>query len=324
MAAATSAISSSPCGRNSCSGGSSRRMVTGRPAMISNSSTKSARCIGSSLASAARRDFSSSARIISRTAWMRSSSKNMCSVRHSPMPSAPKRTAALASAGVSALARTPSLRTLSAQPISVANSPDSCGSIMSTLPASTWPVEPSTVMKSPFLKVCPPAVMVPAGIIDADRAGAGDAGLAHAARDHGGVRGHAAARGEDAFGGVHAVDVLRRGLHPHQDDLLAVGLELRPLRRTRTRSRPRPRRATPAGRWRSPCGARADRWSDAAAGRATSGSTRSTASSLVISPSLASSTAMRSAALAVRLPLRVCSIHSLPCSMVNSRSCMSR
>ena len=86
----------------------------------------------------------------------------MCSVRQSPMPSAPKRTAARASAGVSALARTPSWRTLSAQPISVANSPDSCGSIMSTLPASTWPVEPSTVMKSPFLNVWLPAVMVPA------------------------------------------------------------------------------------------------------------------------------------------------------------------
>ncbi len=57
-------------------------------------------------------------------------------------------------------------------------------------------------------------------------AGAGDAGLAHAARHHGGVRGHAAAGGEDAFGGVHAVDVLRRGLHAHQDDFAAVGLEL--------------------------------------------------------------------------------------------------
>ena len=44
----------------------------------------------------------------------------------------------------------------------------------------------------------------------------------------------------------------------------------------------------------------------------------------VIRPSFASSTAMRSAALAVRLPERVCSIHSLPCSTVNSRSCMSR
>ena len=229
IACATSAISLSPCGRNSCSGGSSRRIVTGRPLMISNSSTKSARCIGNSLATAARRDFSSSARIISRTAWMRSSSKNICSVRHSPMPSAPNLTATRASAGVSALARTPSLRTLSAQPISVANSPDSCGSIIATLPASTWPVEPSTVMKSPCLKVCPPAVMVRLGIVDPHRAGAGNAGLAHAARHHRRVRGHAAARGENAFGGVHAVDVFRRGFDPHQNDfwpsaLSCVGL----------------------------------------------------------------------------------------------------
>ena len=54
------------------------------------------------------------------------------------------------------------------------------------------------------------------------------------------------------------------------------------------------------------------------------GSTRPTASWWVISPSAASSTAMRRAALAVRLPLRVCSIQSFPVSTVNSRSCMSR
>ena len=197
--------------------------------MISNSSMKSPRCIGSSLASAARRERSSSARIISRTAWMRSSSKNMCSVRQSPMPSAPNLTASRASAGVSALARTPSARTLSAQPISVPNSPDSAGSIIGTRPASTWPVEPSMVMISPRLSTVLPACMVCARVVDAERAGAGDAGLAHAARHHGGVRGHAAARGEDAFGGVHAVDVLGRGLDPHQDHLLAVGLELRRL-----------------------------------------------------------------------------------------------
>jgi hypothetical protein len=59
-------------------------------------------------------------------------------------------------------------------------------------------------------------------------------------------------------------------------------------------------------------------WSSAA------GSTRLTASSSVISPSEASSTAMRRAALAVRLPLRVWSIQSLPFSTVNSMSCMSR
>ena len=137
-----------------------------------------------------------------------------------------------ASAGVSALARTPSLRALSAQPISVANSPDSCGSIMSTLPASTWPVEPSTVMKSPLLEGLAAGRHGAGGVIDADRAGAGDAGLAHAARHHGGVRGHAAARGENAFGGVHAVDVLGRGFDPHQDHLLAVGFQVPRLRRS--------------------------------------------------------------------------------------------
>ena len=65
-----------------------------------------------------------------------------------------------------------------------------------------------------------------AAVIDADGAAAGDAGLAHAARDHGGVRGHAAAGGQDAFGGVHAVNVFRAGLDPDQDDLAAVGLQL--------------------------------------------------------------------------------------------------
>src|SRR6202011_5881885 len=51
-----------------------------------------------------------------------------------------------------------------------------------------------------------------AAVIDADGAAAGDAGLAHAARDHGGVRSHAATGSENAFGGVHAVDVFRTGL----------------------------------------------------------------------------------------------------------------
>ena len=63
-AAATSAYSASLCGRNSCSGGSSSRIVTGKPAMISNISMKSLRWAGSNFSSAARRPVSSSARII--------------------------------------------------------------------------------------------------------------------------------------------------------------------------------------------------------------------------------------------------------------------
>ncbi len=58
-------------------------------------------------------------------------------------------------------------------------------------------------------------------VVDAQRAGAGNAGLAHAARHDGGVAGHAAARGEDAFRRMHAVDVLGAGLDAHQDHLLA-------------------------------------------------------------------------------------------------------
>ena len=59
------------------------------PSIASKIPSKSARCMGSSLASARRRPVSSRATIISRIAVMRSPSKNMCSVRQSPMPSAP-------------------------------------------------------------------------------------------------------------------------------------------------------------------------------------------------------------------------------------------
>ena len=80
---------------------------------------------------------------------MRSASKNMCSVRLSPMPSAPKRRAARTSSAVSALARTFMTRIASAQPIRVAKSPDSSGWIVATSPSITSPVEPSRVMMSP-------------------------------------------------------------------------------------------------------------------------------------------------------------------------------
>ena len=63
---------------------------------------------------------------------------------------------------------------------------------------------------------------LPRRLVDAERAGAGDAGAPHAAGDHGGVAGHAAPAGEDAPGGVHAVDVLGAGLGAEQDDRLAA------------------------------------------------------------------------------------------------------
>jgi hypothetical protein len=77
------------------------------------------------------------------------------------------------------------------------------------------------VMMSPFLSVTPIGHQRAALVVDAERAGARDAGLAHAARHHRRVAGHAAARGQDAFGRVHAVNVFRAGLDAHEDDLAA-------------------------------------------------------------------------------------------------------
>ena len=107
------------------------------------------------------------------------------------------------------------------------------------------------VMTSPFFEGDAAApVIVCVGVVDADRAGAGDAGLAHAARDHRRVRGHAAARRDDALGGMHAVDVLGRGLDAHQDHLVAGRLQLLGLVGGEHDLAASPRRARPAGRWR--------------------------------------------------------------------------
>ena len=75
------------------------RMVTGSPSMARKSPSKSARCSGSSFASTSRRSSSELARIIVWTIGSRSVSKNMCSVRQSPMPSAPRARARSASRG---------------------------------------------------------------------------------------------------------------------------------------------------------------------------------------------------------------------------------
>ena len=170
-------MSSGSCGRNSCSGGSSRRIVTGSPRMISKSSTKSARCIGSSRSSAACRSASVSARIISRITVMRAASKNMCSVRQSPRPSTRKSRAIRASAGVSALARTPRSRTASAQSSSSEKAPPSSGGIIAGAPAITSPRVPSRVMRRALAEdAAVRAGQRARGGVEAQLAGADDAG----------------------------------------------------------------------------------------------------------------------------------------------------
>ena len=67
-------------------------------------------------------------------------------------------------------------------------------------------------------------------VVDGERRTARDAALAHPSRHHGGVRGHAAASGQDPFGCIHAADVLGRCFHPDQDHLFAgLGAHVRAL-----------------------------------------------------------------------------------------------
>ena len=140
--------SSSTSGRNSCNGGSSRRMVTGRPSIASKMPSKSARCSFSSSASASSSSTGPSARMNRCTSGNRSP-RNMCSVRHSPIPSAPNRRATCASCGRSALVRTLSRRKPSAHSRMVSNGPDGSGVITGTAPMTTSPVVPLIEITSP-------------------------------------------------------------------------------------------------------------------------------------------------------------------------------
>ena len=155
-----SSVACSSGGRNSCSGGSRSRIVTGKPVIASKIASKSPCCIGSSLSRAARRPSSFAARIISRTTGSRSSAMNMCSVRQRPIPCAPKSRALAASAGVSAFARTCSRRCSSPQPRTVSRSSFTCGGTSGTSPMITAPVPPSMVRTSPSDRVWPCSVIV--------------------------------------------------------------------------------------------------------------------------------------------------------------------
>ena len=141
-------ISTEELGRNSCKGGSSNRTVTGNPSITLKISVKSPRCMGSSFFSASSWVFPSPAMIIFRTRKMRSSSKNICSVRHNPIPCAPKSRAIKASCGVSALALIRSDRTSPAQTIIRIKLLVNRGWVKGTAPLITWPVVPSKVIES--------------------------------------------------------------------------------------------------------------------------------------------------------------------------------
>ncbi|SCV62576.1 hypothetical protein ANAPH2_01085 [Anaplasma phagocytophilum] len=105
-------------GKNSCNGGSSSLMVICFLFCMSlNIARKSSFCTTSIFLRARSRSCLLLARIISRTIVILLSEKNMCSVLHSPIPSAPKRLAVPISSTVSAFAITPTVLISSIQPI---------------------------------------------------------------------------------------------------------------------------------------------------------------------------------------------------------------
>ena len=112
-----------------------------------------------SLLSRRRLLASDDAIIMFRNRPMRPSSLNIRSVRHSPMPCAPYSRAFAASAGVSALALTPSRLACCAHRRTVRNSGVTFGSTRGRAPGYTAPVLPSIVMVSPSLIVTPPDVV---------------------------------------------------------------------------------------------------------------------------------------------------------------------
>ena len=182
--------------------------------------------------------------------------------------------------------------------------------MVGTLPIMTSPVVPLIVRKSPTLTTWPLIVIWPAFSSIGDGVAADDAGLAPAAGDDRRVAGLAAGGGEDALGQVHAGDVLGAGLLADQEDRLVRVLLVRTRRRPRPRGPPcrRPRRGWRRSPWRRPTPlALGSSWGRSRWLRL-SGLTRLTAVFSSISPSLTISTAIRTAADPVRLPVRVWSM----------------
>ncbi len=213
-----SEVASSRSGRNSCSGGSSRRIVTGSPAIASKIPSKSACWIGSSRSSAARRSSSLPAMIISRTTGSRSSALNMCSVRQRPIPWAPSSRALAASSGVSAFARTFSRRSTSAHSSTVWKSSLICGGTSRDGPEdhrAGRPVDRDLVALVELV-----AVQAREARLDLEGLAARHARDPLTARDHRGVGGEPAVRGQDPRRVAHAVVVVRRRLPADEDHAL--------------------------------------------------------------------------------------------------------
>ena len=232
----------------------------------------------------------------------------MCSVRQRPIPSAPNSRARAASSGVSAFARTFRRRSCvgpAEHRLEVLVQLRRHERHLADEDAAGAAVDRDHVAFASSV-----AADARDAVAELEALAAGDARLAHPARDDRRMRGHAAVHGEDSLRRDHPVDVVRRRLEATR--ITGPSRRARPPCRRRRRSRRWPRpgyafRPRAAALERRPAG----RSSDAAAGRAAPDRCATTASSREISPSSTMSTAAFSAAAAVRFAERVWSMYSV-------------
>ncbi len=150
---------------------------------------------------------------------MRSSAKNMCSVRHRPMPSAPNMPRLLGVAryvGVGANLEAADCGSTQLMNLTRSGSSGCAGRCLELArdDAAGGAVERDPVALAEDVALDAEFFLC---FVDGAIAGAGHAALAHAAGDDGSVRGHAAARGEDAGGDFHAGDIFWRGFAAYQN-----------------------------------------------------------------------------------------------------------
>ena len=169
---------------------------------------------------------------IPRTSRSRSAPKNMCSVRQRPIPSAPKLRARAASSGVSALARTPSARSSSAQPQHRRRSRSRDLRLdQRHVVERDAPVEPSIAIRSPARSSSPSTRTTPASRSISSSAAPATHGRPIPRATSAACEALPPSRGEDPPRGVEAGDVVGLGEGAHQDHVLALGAAARPPRR---------------------------------------------------------------------------------------------
>jgi len=252
---------------------------TGRPFMISNSSTKSARLHRQQF----RQRGAALLFVLGENHLAHCadsvSSKNMCSVRQRPMPSPPNLMAVRASSGRIGIDAEPRACETEIGPAhqraEFARQFRLDHSASAGQHLAQRSVDGDDVAG---LEGARADAHGAAAVVDADAAAAGDTGLAMAACDHRGVRGHAARVVEclqrracrECLLGWFSIRT-RTTLRPSACSLAASSEE--------NTISPRRRPATPAGRWRSHrVSSLRDRWSGAAIDRAMRGRIRDTAS----------------------------------------------